>query len=341
MQVIFKDFKKEKIPIELELTDSVLAAKEKLAAIKECEAAQLKFVYSGKVLQDDKTLEDSKIKEGDQVIFMLSKAKKTPTPAPQAETPLAVPVAAPVAAPVETAAEAAPAEDFTESTFATGNSRETAIQNIMGMGFDRPQVEAALRAAFNNPDRAVEYLLTGIPESLQHRTAPEAPVAESTEADVSMEETAVSPANSGNLFDAAAAAAAAEGQTAGAGGLGALPLEGQMDEIRAAIQENPEMLAGILEQIAASNPELAEVIQANPEQFIRYLMEHGLGEEGEGDFGDAEGQVQIELSQEEADAVNRLCEMGFERGLVLQIYVACDKNEEMAANMLLSESFDD
>lgn len=42
----------------------------------------------------------------------------------------------------------------------TGSEYETMLTEIMSMGYERERVVAALRASYNNPHRAVEYLLT-------------------------------------------------------------------------------------------------------------------------------------------------------------------------------------
>lgn len=234
-----------------------------------------------------------------------------------------------------------------------------------------------MRAAFNNPHRAVEYLISGIPESLQRPSAPvasaatgsgsgAAPLAESTTAEVSRADDEEGEANEGhggeNLFEQAAAAAAQEQGGAvgtgavgtGAGGAGAeVGLGGgedqQMQLLRAALQSNPELIQPLLEQLAASNPQIANLIQQDPETFIRTFLGAGgedLGFEIEGEEGavgeggegaDPEGTVRIQLSEQDQNAINRLCELGFERDLVIQVYLACDKNEEVAADILFRD----
>jgi len=276
-------------------------------------------------------------------------------PAPAAAPPPAAPAAAapppaaaaaaavPAAAAAAAAAPAANVYSSAASSLVAGSALETTISSMVEMGFDREQVQRALRAAFNNPDRAVEYLMTGIPAGVD-APAPPPPAAAA----------AAAPPAGGpnaqplNLFPPGGAAAAPAAPAArGVGNLDMLRAHPQFQMIRAMIAQQPETLAPMLQELGRAQPELLALINANQQEFMALMNEplpEGLegmegmweGEEGleEGEEGGAPGQIAIQLTAAEREAVERLAGLGFDRNEVLQAYLACDKNEELAANFL-------
>lgn len=81
--------------------------------------------------------------------------------------------------------------------------------------------------------------------------------------------------------------------------------------------------------------------QIPPEQLQQYMMQAmqggGSGMMGGGGGG---GPQVLRLSEEEMAAVNRLADMGFDRTEAAQAYLACDKNEALAANLLMDSMGD-
>ncbi|KAM4643793.1 LOW QUALITY PROTEIN: UV excision repair protein RAD23 homolog A [Amazona ochrocephala] len=212
-----------------------------------------------------------------------------------------------------------------------GSEYETMLKEIMSMGYERERVVAALRASYNNPHRAVEYLLTGIPGSpeperppVQESRPPEQPPLKGRGQPKPRLPSHLPPP--------------------GENPLEFLREQPQFQNMRQVIQQNPALLPALLQQLGQENPQLLQQISQHQEQFIQMLNEP-LGEleaEGEmGAIGDESPQMSyIQVTPQEKEAIERLKALGFPEGLVIQAYFACEKNENLAAN-LLSQNFDD
>lgn len=169
-----------------------------------------------------------------------------------------------------------------EQAFLVGDEYNRIVDNIMEMGYTREQVRQALRASFNNPDRAAEYLLSGIPLN---------PV-EDTEMDAAPAAAVPPTATAAAASDAAAAARRpAAGSTAppasstgdiqiptgqsGDDPLGFLRTQPQFQQMRQLIHQNPDFLNAVLQQIGQTNPALLQLICDNQEEFLNMLNEEG------------------------------------------------------------------
>ncbi|XP_036096162.1 UV excision repair protein RAD23 homolog A isoform X4 [Molossus molossus] len=312
--ITLKTLQQQTFKIRMEPDETVKVLKEKIEAEKGRDAfpvAGQKLIYAGKILSDDVPIRDYRIDEKNFVVVMVTKPLPQACPIPHLPSE-------------RTGVHRRNQSPRCPRSLCqvTGSEYETMLTEIMSMGYERERVVAALRASYNNPHRAVEYLLTGIPGS------PEPEQGSVQESQVS-EQSATEPA--------------------GENPLEFLRDQPQFQNMRQVIQQNPALLPALLQQLGQENPQLLQQISRHQEQFIQMLNEPP----GElADISDIEGEVgaigeeapqmnYIQVTPQEKEAIERLKALGFPESLVIQAYFACEKNENLAANFLLSQNFDD
>lgn len=235
-------------------------------------------------------------------------AQKAPTSTSTPTTPVKVDTPTTETAPVASSQIAQ-----AESNLVMGEGYNSMVQNIMEMGYDREAVVRALNASFNNPDRAVEYLITGIPETaLQDRPAPVGGNEQSGESRTTANQPAV-VAESGNEESP----------------LAFLRRQAQFQQMRNVIQQNPEMLNAVLQQIGHTNPALLQLISENQEAFVNMLNESedgrqapvgGDDDDDRGNFGSLLDVGSVpEFTQQDREAIERVRNDPIEMFILLNI----------------------
>lgn len=349
MLITFKTLQQKTFKIEIEDTEKVKVLKEKIAAEKgdEFPVEGQKLIYSGKILDDEKAISEYNIDPVKNfVVVMAVKPKSKPAvekpkegesssaaqPAPQTTTPATATTPSTAAASETTAtssvtpstqSDTATTTTSAESALLTGSALESSITELMSLGYSREQVLRALNSSYHNADRAAEYLLSGnIPD------APDDDLPASGDQP---------PATSGSAPQPGSAVA----------DLSFLRNLPQFQLMRDQVQEHPESLPQLLQEIGQSNPQLLQLISQNQEAFIALLNESEAGEGQGGNSGGnsggaggiaraPDGALQLQVTSEEKAAIDRIVGMGFDEPDVIQAYFACEKNEQLAIDFLLS-----
>ncbi|XP_017478577.1 PREDICTED: uncharacterized protein LOC108368216 isoform X2 [Rhagoletis zephyria] len=191
-----------------------------------------------------------------------------------------------------------------ESNLLMGEEFNRTVESMIEMGYCREMVLRALAASFNNPERAVEYLISGIPDAPEEFNAASAAVAAIGES-VSMRSIAASNEDN-NTSQGEAAYRPSGGESVGpnpvasgdnstthqgegrcadlspAGsqqGPGAteedpfdfLRNQPQFVQMRSLVCENPDLLHAVLQQIGHTNPALLQLISENQDAFLSML----------------------------------------------------------------------
>jgi len=321
LKITIKTIKGELIPIEAEPSNKISEIKEKIQAAKSIEASTQKLIVKGKQAEDSQTLEELQIKEGDFMVVMVSK-KLAGVSQPVSDNSQKPSQAEANPQPSQSQSQLNPSSQPITNTnpsnlgdsagILMGESLNKTIDEICAMGFEKPKVVEALKAAFNNPDRAIEYLFNGIPQNI----ASSFPGGQSN----------VQPGTQGT-GQANPEAEAIDPENP----LAFLANNPMFQQLRNVIQTNPNLLQPALAQLANTQPQLFQTITQNQESFVKLLMEGGYEDEG----GSNLPPNVIQVTPEEKAAIDRLTALGFDRSLAIEAYFSCEKNEEMAANYLL------
>jgi len=344
--IVIKTLKASRHNLQVTLSNNVGDMKKQIETELSLGAAEaMKLIHHGKILKDEQVLNSIGLKEGDFVVLMTTKKRKANKVVKPPENTAPPPETTTAPQPASTQSSTTqPAAANTQqnsanlqqgaSALISPNETETYIQNMIGMGFPREDCQRALQAAFNNPDRAVEYLLNGIPANLP----------------------AAAPQQQQQQPRQVGAQRGGPGPSQGQGPPSADQIQ---PRILAALLQNPQMLNAVLMRVQQTNAPLYQTIiqnmQSNPQtaigafaqvlndpQLLQLMLAmaltNGAAPGGSQQQGARPGQQVVELTQQEVAQLGELRAMGFTQDQCVRAYLMADRNVEMAASLLFSQN---
>ncbi|EUD67450.1 hypothetical protein C922_02156 [Plasmodium inui San Antonio 1] len=398
MKIKVRTLQNNEEEISVDNDDTILDVKKKIeVAFPEMPCDKQKLIFSGNILTDESKAVDI-LKENDIVIVMACKKVFTSTKNNQTKESSSTNVLKnkektllPTNYDQKNAASNASEEgresknlNNAESALVIGEKLKETIDNICAMGFEREAVRKAMMVAFNNPNRAIDYLTNGFPdESEVNEISSINTLNGMNEMDAANQMDGANPPNETNETNETNENSYEREDNDNAPNLPNLlnnynalaensrqSVPDNADQfrnspffniLRDVALSNPQRIPEILEMIGRTDPSFLEFIRENQGEFIRAIQNYGNNDQtgntendlmaGEA-FADQGNQNITDpnnenfhipitpLNENEMESIKKLESLGFPKHLALEAFIACDKNEEMAANYLFENMND-
>ncbi|KAK9922891.1 hypothetical protein M0R45_031329 [Rubus argutus] len=331
MKLTVKTLKGSHFEIRVQPTDTVMGVKKNIEDIQGKDyypCGQQLLIHNGKVLKDETTLAENKVTEDGFLVVMLSKSKTSGVAGASSAQPASTnpPTTAPITnstTRAEAPIQAPPSETPTSDTanVHTDTYGQAASNLVAGTNLDET-IQQIMDMAYNNPERAVDYLYSSIPETAEV-AVPVAhfPGSQATETGT-INATPVSGApNSAplNMFPRKHC------QVLVLVHLDPLTSLGTIISSKRCVQwckQTHKFYSPCCRSLEKQNPQLLRLIQEHHTEFPPVINEPLEGSEGD------------------MRPLNDLRQWDLIRASLIEAFLACDRNEELAANYLLENAGD-
>lgn len=326
MQILIKALNGRQFKVDIDPEKTVQDLKEQILKDEgaDYKVENQKLIYEGKILADSNKLTEYKIDVKKFVVLLIT---RPPPPPKKVEEPKPV---ATVTKKEEASKSDKTTKDETSSSAARSSARSSATSNPQATTNPQSQQQPSATDPNQNATRArSSVILPRVPStsSAQPRESG-APSAES-----------IMAARLNHLMS--------------------LP---HFANLQATLHQNPHLLSSAIESLSTADPEMYQFVSENPDIFLsalnnapptgmashrssgpRQRRSESRGQALVSGGGGGSGSEQLSISHmlpsatdHDKQAIERLKELGFSELQAIQAYVACDKDEHLAANLLFS-----
>lgn len=364
MKITIKSLKQINYDVEISETATVEQLKKLVAEKHGFDSTTMKLLHLGVILDDKKTLSEYNMKEPNSFVITMLNVKVKPKNLVQEEEKVEVKQDVIAGHKEQTSFKKETNICNINKSHVGGSSIPKANVNdyssqtkqLVDMGFSEDMAKSALSAASGDIPTAIDFLYSGIPNT---SNKPNPALSEFLDENEEEEQEGPIELNQdaiGNidLNDPNA-------------------LKNISSVVKVIINEDPDQLQNLLEDIEEINPEIIEFIKNKENEFKNFISQPITSEDllvfnqlmgGNEEEGNDEDELVAEgihdilgnatnfdnlnttnlttlanFTVSEKESIERIKGLGFSEMDVIQAFIACDKNEELTANFLFENKY--